>query len=149
MSRSSNIDRKCVGKSMEILQVSRECPEYVSRVYAVSSPLDNASGVRGFQPKSRNRAAGARLRARRRKRLREAMEGVGGVWGKRWWWWLVRPFDNASGVGGFEAKSRNGATGGRLRARRRKRLREAMEGVGGVWGKRWWWWLVRLFDNAS
>src|ERR1700685_1478366 len=37
MSRSSNIDRKCVGKSMEILQMSRECPEYVSRVYAVSS----------------------------------------------------------------------------------------------------------------
>ena len=112
-------------------------------------PFDNVNGVGGFQPKSRNRAAGARLRARRRKRLREAMEGVGGVWEKRWWWWLVRPFDNASGMGGFEPKSRNGAAGARLRARRRKRLREAMEGVGGVWGKRWWWWLVRPFDNAS
>ena len=86
---------------------------------------------------------------RHRKWLWEAMEGVGGVWEKRWWWWLVRPFDNASGMGGFEPKSRNGAAGARLRARRRKRLREAMEGVGGVWGKRWWWWLVRPFDNAS
>ena len=39
MLRSSNINWKCVGKSMEILQMSRECPEYVSRVYVVSSPL--------------------------------------------------------------------------------------------------------------
>src|SRR6202167_3119387 len=43
MSRSSNINRKCVGKSMEISQVSRECPGYVSRVYAVSSPEERSS----------------------------------------------------------------------------------------------------------
>src|ERR1700733_1157147 len=44
MSRSSNIDWKCVGKSMEISQVSRECPGYVSRVYAVSSPQPTSTG---------------------------------------------------------------------------------------------------------
>src|ERR1700729_3326259 len=109
-------------------------------------PFDNASGVRGFQPRSRNQAAGARLRARHRKRLWLAMEGIGGGLGKGGWWGWVRPFDNASGRGGFEPKTRNQAAGARLRARRRKRLREAMEGVGGVWGKMWWWWLVQPFD---
>jgi hypothetical protein len=39
------------------------------------------------------------------------MEGVGGVWEIRWWWPFVRPFENASGGGGFGPKSGNRAVG--------------------------------------
>src|ERR1700683_1740216 len=54
-----------------------------------------------------------------------------------WGWQFMWPFDNTWEGG---PKIQNQATGALFRVCRCKWQQGTMEGWGGVWGMRWWWW---------
>ena len=99
----------------------------------------------GSGPKTRNRAAGARLQVRCWEWLLGAMGGGGGMVRTRWWWCGGATLGHKWGVVGFWPNTRNRAVVARFRARLGEWLSEAMgevvewcvRGGGGVVLLRW------------
>jgi hypothetical protein len=73
-----------VGATEEVVEVGRVVRTRRRRSWG--SAFANASGERGVRAETENRAAVAWFRVPLQKHMEGVVEGIGRVWGMRWWW---------------------------------------------------------------